>query len=133
MTKTARIIYYLVVVGILIVGMIQIFGSPSKVELGLNEGLALTAGAFGLWILASVLHLAQNFKKSITALLGAGAVILVFVIAYSTATPVVMDQFPDLSSGMSKMISGGLITVYILGAACIVLALYSEVLAIFKS
>lgn len=133
MSKTARIIYYLIVVGVLLVGMVQIFGTPSKVELGLNEGLVLTAGAFGLWILASILHLTHNFKKSITALLGAGVVILIFIIAYSTATPVVMDQFPDLTSGMSKMISGGLVTVYVLGAACILLALYSEVLAIFKN
>jgi hypothetical protein len=44
-----------------------------------------------------------------------------------------MDNFPDVSASMTKVISGGLVTVYVLGAACIILAVYSEVLAIFKS
>lgn len=133
MSKTARLIYYGVIVGILLVGMYRIFATPAKVDLGLNEGLFLTGLAFAIWIFASVLHMVHNFKKSIMALIGAGAVLLIFIIAYSTATPVVMDQFPDLTAGMSKTISGGLVTVYILGAACIVLALYSEVLTIFKN
>jgi uncharacterized membrane protein YozB (DUF420 family) len=75
----------------------------------------------------------HNFKKSLMAILGAAAVFVIFIVAYSTATPVVMDNFPDVSASMTKVISGGLVTVYVLGAACIILAVYSEVLAIFKS
>jgi uncharacterized membrane protein YozB (DUF420 family) len=118
---------------VLIVAMYQIFTTGTKVELGINQGIALTFAAFGLWIFASIQHMLHNFKKSLMAILGAAAVFVIFIVAYSTATPVVMDNFPDVSASMTKVISGGLVTVYVLGAACIILAVYSEVLAIFKS
>jgi uncharacterized membrane protein YozB (DUF420 family) len=113
--------------------MYQIFTTGTKVELGINQGIALTLAAFGLWIFASIQHMLHNFKKSLMAILGAAAVFVIFIVAYSTATPVVMDNFPDVTASMTKVISGGLVTVYVLGAACIILAVYSEVLAIFKS
>jgi hypothetical protein len=118
---------------VLIVAMYQIFTTGTKVELGINQGIALTLAAFGLWIFASIQHMLHNFKKSLMAIFGAAAVFVIFIVAYSTATPVVMDNFPDVSASMTKVISGGLVTVYVLGAACIILAVYSEVLAIFKS
>ena len=133
MTKTVRLVYYAVIIVVLIVAMYQIFTTGTKVELGINQGIALTLAAFGLWIFASIQHMLHNFKKSLMAILGAAAVFVIFIVAYSTATPVVMDNFPDVSASMTKVISGGLVTVYVLGAACIILAVYSEVLAIFKS
>lgn len=133
MTKTVRLVYYAVIMVVLIVAMYQIFTTGTKVELGINQGIALTLAAFGLWIFASIQHMLHNFKKSLMAILGAAAVFVIFIVAYSTATPVVMDNFPDVSASMTKVISGGLVTVYVLGAACIILAVYSEVLAIFKS
>jgi len=133
MTKTVRLVYYAVIMVVLIVAMYQIFTTGTKVELGINQGIALTLAAFGLWIFASIQHMLHNFKKSLMAILGAAAVFVIFIVAYSTATPVVMDNFPDVTASMTKVISGGLVTVYVLGAACIILAVYSEVLAIFKS
>jgi hypothetical protein len=133
MSKTVRLIYYAVIVGVLIVAMYQIFSTGTKVELGINQGIALTVISIALWVFSAIQNMLHNFKKSLMALLGVAVVFVIFIIAYSTATPVLMDNFPDVTAATTKVISGGLVTVYVLGAACIILALYSEILAIFKS
>ncbi len=133
MSKTIRLVYYAVVVGILLVAMYKIFTTGTEVELGINQGLVLTASAFALWILFSLRHMVHNVKKSMLALIGAAAVGVIFFIAFSMAEPVRLDSFPDVSDNMSKVISGGLVTVYVLGGFCILAAVYSEVLGIFKN
>ena len=134
MSKLARGIYYGVIVLILIIALYKVyFAEKVNVELGLNEGLFLTIGSFVIWILASVIHTFKNVKKSIPALIGGAVLVIIFLVAYGSATPFTMDKFPDLTANTSKLVSGGLVTIYILGAIAVIGAVYSEIVTVIKS
>lgn len=134
MSKLARSIYYGIIVLVMAIAMYQVyFAENVDVELGINEGIILTIGSIVIWVLASLIHTFKNIKKSIPAIIGFGAIVLVFIIAYSMATPFIMDKFPNISGNTSKLVSGGLVTTYILGALALISAVYSEVITAIKS
>lgn len=134
MSKNVRLIYYGVITAFMLWSLYKVYFSD-KVDVvpGINEGLFLAAASVIIWIVASLLHTFSNIKKSTPALLGALAVLVIFAIAYATAKPVVLDKFPDLSVTTGKLVSGGLITVYILGAVALIGAFYSAIASVFKS
>ncbi|MBP7511033.1 MAG: hypothetical protein KA981_03835 [Bacteroidia bacterium] len=134
MSKLARGIYYGIIVLVMAIALYKVyFAETVDVELGLNEGIILTIGSIVIWVLASLIHTLKNIKKSIPAIIGFGVLVLVFVIAYSMATPFTMDKFPSITGNTSKLVSGGLVTTYILGALALISAVYSEVITAIKS
>jgi uncharacterized membrane protein YozB (DUF420 family) len=134
MSKLARGIYYGIIVLVLAIALFKVYFSETvDVELGLNEGLFLTVASIVIWILASLIHTAKNIKKSIPAIIGAAVLVVIFLVAYGSATPFTMDKFPDLTDNTSKLVSGGLVTIYILGAIAVIGAVYSEIVTVIKS
>jgi hypothetical protein len=107
--------------------------TPPKVVLGIDECLVLGVASISIWIIGSILHTLNTFKKSLPAILGGAVLFGIFFVSYLVAKPVPMAKFPDISDMLNKVVSGGLITVYILGVAAIFIAIYAEIIALIKS
>jgi hypothetical protein len=81
-----------------------------------------------------ILEMAKNPKAAKSALIGVGALAVVFGISYALGG----DEFPDRYAGFisgpgeSKMVSAGLISFYILAVAAVVTTVYSGVSKMFK-
>lgn len=80
---------------------------------------------FAVWFLA------KNFKKSKNTLIGALGLVVVFLIAYFLSSGEVYEKF-QIGEGMSKLIGGSLITLYIMFFGTILAAIYSEIAKLFK-
>ncbi len=80
---------------------------------------------FAVWFLA------KNFKKSKNTLIGALGLVVVFLIAYFLSSGEVYEKF-QITEGISKLIGGSLITLYIMFFGTIVAAIYSEIAKLFK-
>jgi hypothetical protein len=134
MNRLTRLIFYGVVIGIMLISLYQIYIlKPVKVELGINESLVLAFASIAIYVIGSILHTLNTLKKSMPAIIGGAVVLGIYLVGYLVAEPVPMAKFPNVSETLNKLIGGGLITVYVLGVAAIVIAVYSEVVALIKS
>ncbi len=93
-------------------------------------------------VLASIgfglMHIATNFKSSVTGLLGVAALIVLFVVAYSTSKA---DSHPlvaaaadkmSVSDNTQKLIGAGLTTMVVVAFATLVTFVYGEIRNFFK-
>ncbi|MCX7861396.1 MAG: hypothetical protein N2449_00170 [Bacteroidales bacterium] len=80
---------------------------------------------FAIWFLV------KNFKKSKNTLAGALVLIIIFLISYFISSGEVYEKF-QIGEGLSKLIGGSLITLYIMFAGTIVVAIYAEIAKLFK-
>ncbi len=93
---------------------------------------ALMLVGFGLY------QTATDFKKSLKSIIGVVALILVFIIAYSTSTPDKTGMVGDaaikmgVSDNTQKLIGGGLTTMYIMMGLSLLALAASEIRNIFK-
>ncbi len=95
--------------------------------------LLLFAAVLGA-IVFPIINLAGNPKKAKTALMGIGAVAVVFLISYVASSSEVLPSYEKygITSGVSKVIGATLVMTYILGAAAIVSAIAGEIYKAFK-
>ena len=100
----------------------------SLVDIGLFAGYVLV----GLCALtAIVLPLIQSFsdpKSLIKSGIGVGALVLVFVVTYAMAD----GNSTGTTTGISKLVGAGLLTMYIATAAAIVGIVYTEISKLIK-
>ena len=105
---------------------------------GLGSAIAMAVIAFIVWLLFSVFQIATNLKGSMKGLIGGAVLILLFVIAYSTASVETSGPVYDaminqnVSEGNSKFISGGIFTALVLGALAFASFIILEVINFFK-
>ncbi|MGQ9846543.1 MAG: hypothetical protein ACUVQP_03445 [Bacteroidales bacterium] len=81
--------------------------------------------AFAGWFLV------KNFKKSKTTIFAFIALVLLFVISYFISSGEVYEKF-QIGEGLSKLIGGSIITLYIMFFGAILTAIYSEISKMFK-
>ncbi|HOU99415.1 MAG TPA: hypothetical protein PLP65_11275 [Bacteroidales bacterium] len=75
--------------------------------------------------------LVKNFKKSKTTIFGFIGLIVLFVIAYFISSGEVYEKF-QIGEGLSKLIGGSIITLYIMFFGTILAAIYAEISKMFK-
>lgn len=91
--------------------------ATSIFDFGLYVTIALATICAILIVLFGVFHIVTDLKGAIKGLIGIGALVVVFLIAYSSATPEVagnpifdtITKF-NISEGVSKFVSAGIIT-----------------------
>lgn len=83
---------------------------------------------FAIWTIVA------NFKDSKETLVGVGVLVLVLIIGYvlSSSTSSAIEQKFAVSSGMSKLIGGGLLATYILMFGTILAAVWASISSRFK-
>ena len=93
------------------------------------SGIAIVAT-----LLFSVLNMVKDPKSAKTALIGIGSLIIIMVVGWLSASSDILvnpDLF-DITGPISKLIGGGLIGMYILGAIAFLGIIYTEVIRVFK-
>lgn len=88
------------------------------------SALILALG-FAVWFLT------KNIKKSKTTLIGALVLVVIFIIAYLISSGEVYEKF-QIGEGLSKVIGGALISLYIMFFGTIIIAIYTEIAKLFK-
>ncbi len=85
-------------------------------------------------IVFPIIQMAKNPIAAKSALIGVGALVVVFGISYVLAGDEMLDKYAGFISGpeASKRVSAGLISFYILALGAIVATLYSGVTKMFK-
>jgi uncharacterized membrane protein YozB (DUF420 family) len=107
-------------------------------DLTINILLYLTYVLIGVATIAAIVFpiitLAGDMKKAKRALLGIGAVAVVFVLSYIVSDGTVLDSYIkyDVTEGVSKMVGAVLIMTYILGLGAILSAIAGEILKATK-
>lgn len=80
-------------------------------------------------IVFPLIQMLSDLKSAKGALIGIGAILVVFLISYAISTPevgAVYDKY-NVSPNFSKVIGGGLIATYIMFAGVIVSILWSQI------
>ncbi len=85
-------------------------------------------------IIFPILNMAKNPAAAKSALIGVGALLVVFVIAYALAGDEMTDKYRDFisSPAASKRVSTGLIAFYILAIGAVGASIFSGVSKLFK-
>lgn len=85
-------------------------------------------------IVFPIIGMTQNPKGAKSALIGLGAMILVFVLAYVLAGDEIVPAYEGFidSPAQSKMVSAGLIAFYILAIGAILATIYSSISRVTK-
>jgi uncharacterized membrane protein YozB (DUF420 family) len=85
-------------------------------------------------IVFPIINLAGNPKKAKSALLGIGAVAVVFLLSYLVSDGTVLDSYQkyNVTAGISKSVGAVLIMTYVLGIVAIVGAIAGEILKAIK-
>ena len=110
---------------------------------GLYGAIALTIIAAIAMVVFGLFHVATNFKGSIKGILGFAALLVIFFVAYSTAstevTPYIQGAIENFEKGGAeftdnnlKFISGGIITTLVLVGIAALSFVVSEVSNLFK-
>ena len=126
LTLGLRIIFYSVVV---ILSAIGWFGG--KAGLTLNVSYALLAISILIVLVFSIMSFADEPKKSLRSILGFAAVVIIFLIAYSSASGENLSKM-DVSETYVKMVGGSLSLLYIIGGVAVISIVASEIYSFFK-
>lgn len=118
--------------------------ATSMFNFGLQMAVILIAIAFIAMVLFGLFQIFSNLKGSIKGLIGFAALIVVFVIAYSTTStdvsPAIQEsinkfqisQESEITDGHLKMIGGGITTALVLIAVAFVSFIVFEIINFFK-
>ncbi len=101
------------------------------IDVALYITYLLVIAAIVLVLGFAVWFLTKNIKKSKTTLIGALGLIAIFLVAYFISPGEAYEKF-QVSEGLSKVIGGSLITLYIMFIGTIVIAIYTEIAKLFK-
>jgi len=108
--------------------------SDSLINIGLYLSYALVLGGLAAAILFPVMFFIKNPGKAKGALIGVGFLAVVYGLSYALAGSEVLESYTKfgIDSGMSKLIGGSLISLYILAIFAFIVAVGAEVLRFFK-
>ena len=96
-----------------------------------SYGLNLTWITFALVILSSIVGMIINPQTIKGTLIGLGAILLVFAVAYGMSDGSDYELY-EVTEGTSRMVSMGLNAFFILGLLAVLSVIYSAVSSIFK-
>ena len=115
--------------------------STSIFDVGLKGALVLTVVAAAAMVLFGLWHIFGNFKNSVKGLIGVALLIVIFIVAYSTASgtpeaPAIADAANKVQGGISegqmKFIGGSITTAVVLTAVAALAFVFSELRNFFK-
>jgi membrane protease YdiL (CAAX protease family) len=134
--------YVLMVLAVVFEGLILFHGDEKLAQDGGLQGsvlapfIGLSYGSVlfpaGLALIFPIIHLLDNPKTAKGILIGVGALLGVFVIAYLVSSSAI-DGLPEgTSEGTSKWVSTGINTFYLLSLIAVGSIVYTEVSRFFK-
>ena len=114
--------------------------STSIFDVGLKGALVLTVVAAAAMVLFGLWHIFGNFKNSVKGLIGVGLLVVIFIVAYATASgtpevPAIADaanKVGGISEGQMKFIGGSITTAVVLTAIAALAFVFSELRNFFK-
>lgn len=118
--------------------------TTSMFNFGIQMAVVLIVAATAAMLLFGLFQIFSNLKGSIKGLIGFGALLAVFVIAYSTTStdvsPAIQEsinkfqisQEAEITDGHLKMIGGGITTALVLSAVAFVSFIVFEIINFFK-
>ena len=121
-----KIIFYAAVVVLTLYGW---FGELPG--LSLTVGYALLGLAIGIVLIFSIIQLLDDPKKSIKSLIGLAAVAVIFLIAYSGASPETIST-EATSENHVKLAGASLTLLYISGGVAVASIVLSELYSLIK-
>lgn len=101
------------------------------IDVGLFLTYFLVLAAVLLVLGFAVWSLIKNFKKSKNSLIGALALVIIFLVSFALSSGETYERF-QIGEGLSKVIGGALISLYIMFVGTIVVAIYAEISKLFK-
>ena len=119
-------LFYAAIVVLILLGWLG-----NKVGLILSTGYILLGMALFAVLLFSITKLIDNPKKSLKSLLGLVAIVLVFLIAYFTASEESLSKI-EVTEGYMKFVGGSLTLLYFIGGISVVAIIVSEIYSLFK-
>lgn len=150
LTKNGQVIAFVVGAAITLIFYLMVFGGlqegfnqlPKETQFEttvFNFGIIATVGliiiAIAVTVFFSVFQIVTNMKGALKGIIAFGALIAVFLIAYSTGDGSVKEKWAtelDVTEGISKFVSGAITTTLILIAVAVGAFLISEVRNFFK-
>ncbi len=119
-------LFYAAIVVIILLGWLG-----NKVGLILSTGYILMGIALFAVLLFSITKLLDDPKKSLKSLLGLVAIVVVFFIAYSTASGESISKV-EVTGNYIKFVGGSLTLLYFIGSAAVIAIVVSEIYSLFK-
>ena len=113
-------------------------GQTGIFNFGLNAGIALIIICTIVILIFGLIQMILNPKASLKSLLGFGAIAVIFIITYVTATTetsgklVELFEKHEITDGISKLITAGIRTTLILGVISLIVFAFSEIRNFFK-
>ncbi len=103
------------------------------IDLGLWISYILLFAAVAGMAVYSLVNMLRDLKNAKGTLIGVGVLLALFLLSFLISGDEVLPKYEQLgiSSGQSKMIGAGLITLYIIGFATVVLAVFTEFRKLF--
>ena len=123
---------------LLFVLILLIGGEDAAINFELYAGLFLLVVGIVVLVGWSLYQIAANPKGSVKGLIGVGALLVVFLVIYFTATPETAGSLGktriefDISDNQTKFITGGIGLAIILALGAALSFFYSEVRNFFK-
>lgn len=118
--------------------------TTSMFNFGIQMAVVLIVAATAAMVLFGLFQIFSNLKGSVKGLIGFGALVAVFVIAYSATStdvsPAIQEsitkfqvsQESEITEGHLKMIGGGITTALVLSAVAFVSFIVFEIINFFK-
>lgn len=130
-----KVIYYVIVVGLLAAFLISnLVAKNNGSEMGLFdlvEGYVLMIAALAIVLIFAVYTLIDEPKKSIRAMIAFAAIVIVFLIAYSTASTVNPSEI-DVTEKYVRFVGGSLTMLYVIGGLSVLSLVGSEIYSLIK-
>ncbi len=103
------------------------------IDIGLWISYILLFAAVAGMAVYSIINMLRDPKKAKGSLIGIGILIGLFLIAFLLSGNEVLPRYEDfgIDASDSKLIGAGLITMYILGAGTVLIAVYAEIRKLF--
>ena len=137
--KFVRPIFYILVTLLCLYVAYAVYISSTSVESGANAGLVFTLVLAIIAIAASVIfpivYMISHPKSAISALIGVGVILVLFGIGYALSGDEILITYEKVGftdPGASKLVGGALKMMYIIIAAVLGSAIFSEVRKLIK-
>lgn len=104
------------------------------IDLGLYLFYILLVIAVACATVFPLIYMVKNFQEAKKTLIGVVVLLGIFLLSYAIASGDVLPSWErfNISSGQSKLIGGGLISLYIMIGLSIVALVYNEVMDFFN-
>jgi hypothetical protein len=108
----------------------------SLINIGIIVTYILAAIAIGSWIFFALKALVVDFKGATASLAGIGIIVVLFIVSFliSGKNDVSVSFFEktETNFALSKLIGSGLIMLYFMIAAVVIVVIYSQFIKLFK-